>query len=291
MYDVSTIMPVWNTPPALIQRAVDTACGQVGFQCGDRLTQQLVLVDDASESTETRAFVERIGLFKQINGTKITTVRNPVRRGCGGGRNAGIEHARGQWVALLDGDDNWYSTSLLARHQFATRNYFHFVYGMFVERVMYRDGTEILQRPPRGRDIFDQALKAPLTVEEMKRRILDHNLMAVFTMLVRRDKLLKVGGFEEPVICSEDWVCWRRIFELPEIKIGFLDEPLGNYNVYHPIGELNNHIRLDPKFPGAFHLNTEDPAGKAGQYLDAAARVRAAGYADMLADAEKGWDW
>jgi glycosyltransferase involved in cell wall biosynthesis len=275
--DVSTLMPVWNTPPAFMQRAVMSACTQVGFDKDGSLSHELIVIDDASDDPDTLDYLDGLQNIGRLHGTQILVLRLNERRGCGGARNAGLGLATGDYLALLDADDNWYSSSLVARWNRLNKSYAHFVYGMFVERVIHRStGMELVQRAPRGRDIFDQKLTRALTPEEMKARILDHNIMAVFAMMTRRSLVLQVGGFEEPVICSEDWLCWRRIFELPDIKIEFLDEPLGNYNMYYPEGVLNNHRRLDPNFDGAFHLNTEHPDGKAGQYLDGAAAARAA---------------
>lgn len=61
---------------------------------------EIVLVDDASSD-------DLAGVVAARGWPKLRLVRNPVNRGIGGAKNAGIQAARGRYIAFLDSDDEW----------------------------------------------------------------------------------------------------------------------------------------------------------------------------------------
>ncbi|MCX5576720.1 glycosyltransferase family 2 protein [Kaistia terrae] len=63
----------------------------------------IVVVDDASED-ETQSVI--LQLFeKEIRNGVIEYVRLPVNLGASGAKNAGVEKSKGEWVVILDSDD------------------------------------------------------------------------------------------------------------------------------------------------------------------------------------------
>ncbi|MCK1328784.1 MULTISPECIES: glycosyltransferase family A protein [unclassified Bradyrhizobium] len=64
---------------------------------------EVIVVDDGS----TDDTPERLAAF----GDQITLIRQP-NAGVAGSRNTGVSHARGQFVAFLDGDDIWHEEKL-----------------------------------------------------------------------------------------------------------------------------------------------------------------------------------
>ena len=102
----SVVIPVYNKGPH-IHRSISSVLNQT-FQ-----NFELILVNDASTDNslaEIQKFTdERIRLFQR------------TEPGPGGyaGRNLGIEKARGEWVAFLDADDEWYPNHLEKMYQLA----------------------------------------------------------------------------------------------------------------------------------------------------------------------------
>jgi glycosyltransferase involved in cell wall biosynthesis len=90
---VSIIITAWNRA-GTVEHAINSALGQT-FQ-----DFEIVLVDDAS--TDNIAEVVAAKTWP-----KLTFVRNKVNRGIAGAKNAGIEAARGRYIAFLDSDDTW----------------------------------------------------------------------------------------------------------------------------------------------------------------------------------------
>jgi len=104
----SVVIPVYNKGPH-IHRSISSVLNQT-FQ-----DFELILVNDASTDNsleEIQKFTdERIRLFQR------------TEPGPGGyaARNLGIEKAKGEWVAFLDADDEWYPHHLEKMHELAQK--------------------------------------------------------------------------------------------------------------------------------------------------------------------------
>jgi succinoglycan biosynthesis protein ExoO len=97
---VSVIIAAYNCRQT-IGRAIESAQRQ-------SLTDiEIVVADDAS-SDDTAAFVQSLAAAD----ARLKLVRLPQNGGVSAARNAAIEAARGQWIAVLDADD-WYEPSRL----------------------------------------------------------------------------------------------------------------------------------------------------------------------------------
>lgn len=92
-YLVSVIVPVFNTPERLIQRAVDSVLGQTYPDF------ELLIVNDGSEAV-TAAFLDRLE-----KGDHRIRVLHKENGGVSTARNTGIRDALGTYIAFLDADD------------------------------------------------------------------------------------------------------------------------------------------------------------------------------------------
>jgi succinoglycan biosynthesis protein ExoO len=91
MVDVSVITAVWNGQHT-INRAMMSALSQSG------VSVELIVVDDASTDA-TGAMV------KSVDDQRVRYLRLPVNGGPAAARNAAIDAAQGNWIAVLDADD------------------------------------------------------------------------------------------------------------------------------------------------------------------------------------------
>ncbi|KQW73863.1 glycosyltransferase family 2 protein [Ensifer sp. Root127] len=89
--DVSFVIAAFKAADT-ITRAIDSALAQ------EDVSVEVIVVDDASQDN-TAAVLEAIA------DPRIRVIRLPANRGPGGARNAGLDAARGEWVAILDADD------------------------------------------------------------------------------------------------------------------------------------------------------------------------------------------
>jgi glycosyltransferase involved in cell wall biosynthesis len=88
---VSVVIPAYNAS-RFVRRAIDSALGQT------RPPDEIVVVDDGS-TDDTAAIVGSCG-------PPVRCIRQ-ANAGASIARNVGIAQARGEWIALLDADDEW----------------------------------------------------------------------------------------------------------------------------------------------------------------------------------------
>ncbi len=92
---VSVLVPIFNTPPPLLEQAVRSVREQT------YRNWQLCLVDDGSTAPETRRALDALAA-----GDEQIAVRTlPANRGIAAATNAAFELATGELVAMLDHDD------------------------------------------------------------------------------------------------------------------------------------------------------------------------------------------
>jgi succinoglycan biosynthesis protein ExoO len=89
--DVSFIIAAFNAEES-IRRAVESALAQEG------VAVEVIVVDDCSSDATAQAALD-------LSSERVRVIRLDQNRGPGGARNAGLEAARGRWVAVLDADD------------------------------------------------------------------------------------------------------------------------------------------------------------------------------------------
>ena len=93
MIDVSVIIPTYNVA-AYVKRAIDSALLQ------EDVKLEVIVVDDCSTD-------ETWDIVSNIADARLRTRRNHENCGPSVSRNEGIAMAAGQWVAVLDGDDEF----------------------------------------------------------------------------------------------------------------------------------------------------------------------------------------
>lgn len=88
---ISVIIPVYNVGE-LLRESVDSIISQLGDDC------EVIIVDDGSTDNSGR-------LCDEYSGTKNVQVVHKTNGGLSSARNAGIDHASGQYLLFLDSDD------------------------------------------------------------------------------------------------------------------------------------------------------------------------------------------
>ncbi|MFN2540430.1 MAG: glycosyltransferase family 2 protein [Mycobacteriales bacterium] len=151
-----------------------------------------LVVDDGSWAVE------------ELPGTRVVRIE---RRGLGGARNAGLEQAEGDVIALLDDDDLWHPHHLQACWTELQRTGADVVYAD-CEEVGRRDGWTFSVKD------FDAAL--------LERE----NYLCVPATVVRTAALRDIGGFSEGPL--EDWETWKRMaragmrfVHLPQVTVTY----------------------------------------------------------------------
>ncbi|RUY88092.1 glycosyltransferase family 2 protein [Mesorhizobium sp. M7A.F.Ca.CA.001.12.2.1] len=89
--DVSFVIAAYNAETTL-DRAIASAIAQKG------VSVEIIVVDDKSRDAT-------LDVARAYPGDIVRVIALPSNRGPGGARNAGLDAARGRWIAVLDSDD------------------------------------------------------------------------------------------------------------------------------------------------------------------------------------------
>ncbi len=105
---VSVIIPTFHRPRLLL-RAVASVLNQTL-----REIEAIVVLDGVNPETAQA--------LDSIVDLRLRTIVLPQPVGCAGARNAGVSQARGDWVAFLDDDDEWFPRKLEIQIQTARQS-------------------------------------------------------------------------------------------------------------------------------------------------------------------------
>jgi glycosyltransferase involved in cell wall biosynthesis len=191
--EVDVVIPVFNGARYLAA-AIQSVLAQT------LPARRLIVVDDGS--SDGSAEIAR-GL---AGGPVELIVVQKANGGLSSARNAGLAVCRSELVALLDADDVWLPHKL-ARQVQRFRDSELANLG-----VVYCDYDDIDEHDLPLSDFPSTRLQRGLR-GQIKRRLYRGNLVAGSgsAVLVRRQCLAEVGGFDEALPSSEDWELWLRL--------------------------------------------------------------------------------
>jgi glycosyltransferase involved in cell wall biosynthesis len=131
---VSVIIPTFNRPQLLIERALSSALGQ-----NYPNLEVLVVMDGPDPKTQAA--------LDDISDPRLRPMALPENMGASQARNAGIQAARGEWIAFLDDDDEWRPNKLARQMAQALRSRYRFpvVFSSWITRTPQGDTLN----PPR----------------------------------------------------------------------------------------------------------------------------------------------
>ncbi len=180
--DVSVIIPTYNRKDWL-REALDSVWGQ------SRLPRETIVVDDGS-SDGTWDCLSRIdrGDFKALR---------QERSGPARARNRGLAEAKAKYVAFLDSDDRWLPKKLETQVEFLDS---HPEYRVCqTEEVWIRNGVRVNAMKKHAKPsgwIFADCLRLCL--------------ISPSAVVMHRDFLRGLGGFDESFEVCEDYELWLR---------------------------------------------------------------------------------
>ena len=102
---VSVIVPTLHRP-TLLMRALASVFRQTW-----RELEVIVVVDGPDPDT--------VAILQTIDDPRLRVIINPCSLTAAGARNAGMDHANGEWIAFLDDDDEWLPQKLAKQMAYA----------------------------------------------------------------------------------------------------------------------------------------------------------------------------
>jgi len=175
MIKISVVIPTYNHARWLPE-SIESALNQT------LKSHEVIVVDDGSKDN-TREVVSAypVRYIYQANSGRSAS------------RNTGVREATGDWIALLDADDYWLPRKLELQAG-----------AVGDEGVCYCATTQFFS----DGHTEDPEFHGASTVVSVLRH---HNVIDPSSVIVRRDIILQIGGFNEKMPAAEDWEAWLRL--------------------------------------------------------------------------------
>ncbi len=234
---VSVVIPTYNRA-YIVPRAIESVLAQTYRPI------EILVADDGS-ADDTRQCVERYG-------APVRYLHQP-NAGVSAARNLALRHARGEFIALLDSDDWWHEWKLAAQvavlralpqvgmvwtDMSAVDEGGRVLHGRYLRRMYNAHRHVRIERVCQFSGVLGRLDAAvPAAVASAKyyggdfaAHMLLGNLVHTSTVLVRRERLAKTGGFDESLpIAGEDYDFHLRTCMAG--PVAFIDESSIRYRV------------------------------------------------------------
>ncbi|APX98195.1 glycosyltransferase family 2 protein [Natronorubrum daqingense] len=210
MTEVSVIIPAYNaadTLPRAIESALDQSVSNI----------EIIVIDDASEDSTAQ-------ISTSYDDERVQYVRHTQNRGGSAARNTGLDHASGKYISYLDADDEWKPdklakqlTELKSRSDEWIAAHCKRVFNVSrCQQLAFALSTAIGAKKkgtPKegGEDLIKEIFLLNLSTGSS-------------TLLVKRNVVEEIGGFDPSFPRHQDWEFLIRI--LQQGKIAYVDEPL-----------------------------------------------------------------
>ena len=182
---ISVITPVFNTPVQWLEEAVQSVLGQAYEDW------ELILVDDNSSDEALREYLPVLA----SRDSRIKVFKLEGSRGISAALNRGIEHAHGEWIGFLDHDDLLEPDALFQTAKLLQQ--------IPDADLIYSDEDKLTEAG------FDAPLFKPDWSPDF---FLSCNYLCHF-ITVRRELLLRVGGFRSEFDSAQDYDLLFRVIE------------------------------------------------------------------------------
>lgn len=194
-YKISVIVPVHNRVD-LVARALDSIYQQT------LLPHEVIVIDDGSDDGTGPLIQQRY---------PSVIYRYQAKHGVSHARNRGIGLATGNWIALLDSDDQWQRDKLQKQVSALKKNQQTII--CHSDEIWIRRGKRVnpmKKHRKQGGELFYQCLE----------------LCAISpsAVMINRDYLLSIGLFDEDLPVCEDYDLWLRICSTNPVL--YVDEQL-----------------------------------------------------------------
>ena len=242
---ISVVIPLYNKEQS-IASTLQSVCEQTYTE------YEVLIVNDGSTDNSVNVVKDFISHLEDRGIDGRWTLVNKPNGGVCSARNRGIEEAKGEYVALLDGDDQW-DKDYLTEQVKMIRD--------FPEAAMWGINFAELNQ---GKLIRKLATALPDGYRgyvenyfQMKGRISD--LFCSSSVLIQKEVFNKVGMFDERIKYAEDNDMWFRI--IANYPVAFYDRYMVWY-IYDAENRATNKKRLLKDWLPYFVEKYKDPLFK-----------------------------
>lgn len=170
---------------------------------------EVIVVDDQSTDDTWRVLDDF--------GNAVCKLRQP-KGGPYKARNLGARHARGEWLAFLDADDEW-TPDKLAKQLAAADGRAGLIY---TDRYNFGDCSRVKERQSDSVQLWEGDVFEPLLLG---------NFITLSSVLIQKSWFERLGGFSELHVGVQDWDLWLR-YAADGGLVQLVREPLTGYRIH-----------------------------------------------------------
>ena len=181
---ISVVIPTYNRKK-YIKRAIDSVIRQ------SYKSFEIIVIDDGS----TDGTYE---LIKQSYSSSQISLKKQKNKGVSAARNKGVKLAKGDWIAFLDSDDEWFENKLELQVREIKKSKTFMI--CHTNEIWIRNGIRVNQMKKHqkyGGFIFEKCL--------------DMCRISPSSVMIHRGIFDEIGLFDEDLIICEDYDLWLRI--------------------------------------------------------------------------------
>ena len=213
---VSVVIPVYNVAK-YIRETITSVLNQTYSNF-----ELLIINDESPDNT--------IAICQEFSDSRIRII-NQKNRGLAGARNTGIRHAKGDYIALLDGDDVWLPEKLSQHVQHLDSN--PHVGVSFSQSLFIDDDSHSLgiYQMPKLKDITPDHLLCRNPIGNGSAPVIRKEVFTEIGFKDDRHGSVEIHYFDEDFRQSEDIECWFRIATQTSWQIEGINQALTLYRV------------------------------------------------------------
>jgi hypothetical protein len=186
---------------------------------------EALVVDDGSNDGSKDLILSYASKDKRIKYLEHDGHQN---RGLAATVKLGVDQAQGELIAFCESDDYWHPLALELRHKHLCSHpeaaISHSGYELIGESSLFR-------RYENFRGIIRASMSRIHSSSDLKNLFRQGNMIATFSCVMARRKVLLPCNFEPPVPAYLDWWLWWQIVERGE-QVIFFDMPLTYWRVH-----------------------------------------------------------
>jgi glycosyltransferase involved in cell wall biosynthesis len=208
---VSVVIPTCRRP-GLLMRAIASVLAQTFAQL-----EIIVVIDGPDEATQEA--------LRSIDDERLRIIALPSCVGGSDARNAGVQNARGEWIAFLDDDDEWMPSKIEMQLALAAQAF----------EAYPVIATQLFAKSPYGDFIWPRRFPAesePLCEYLFNRKTFfaGEGLLQTSTLLMRRS-LMELVPFTSGLLKHQDIDWYVRVSQVLGAQFHFVPLPLVNFYV------------------------------------------------------------
>ena len=216
--NISVVITTFNRKYE-VRRAIETVYAQTV------MPYEIIVVDDASQDG-TKEYLESFD-FKEIRYFWLDQ-----NIGASAARNYGVSKARGEYIAFLDSDNEWYPETIEYFQNLLEemRESYNIISSHYIEREKFYD----VEYPPKN-------------VGNYAEEVLKYNIAEASASLYRKSFLKAVNGFSTDFQIYADWELLLRCMEYGGMNFYLGGKVLSkNWTMYNSLSE-NKEFRNNEK--------------------------------------------